>query len=137
MTAHNHPASANQRATRGFYFEDFNTGDVMLTAGRTITEHDIGTFAGLTGDADELHTNEEYARNTAFGGRIAHGMLGLAIMHGLLWRTLYLEGTGIAMLGWDRVAFRAPLRIGDTVQNPPEGDHKARKQQPTGRRYRR
>jgi acyl dehydratase len=43
-------------------------------------------------------------------------MLGLAIMHGLICRTLHVEGTGMAMLGWDKVRHIAPIRIGDTVR---------------------
>jgi len=98
------------------WFEDFEIGRPMHTVGRTITEHDVYVFAGLTGDAYELHTNEEYARTTVFGTRIAHGMLGLAIMHGLICRTLHVEGTGVAMIGWEKIVHRAPIRIGDTVR---------------------
>ena len=100
---------------RGMWFEDFVIDSYMHTVGRTISESDINLFGGLTGDLYELHTNEEYARTTPFGGRIAHGMLGLAIMHGLICRTLHVEGTGMAMLGWDKVRHIAPIRIGDTV----------------------
>jgi predicted dehydrogenase len=81
------------------WFEDFEIGREMVTVGRTIGEHDVYTFAGLTGDAYELHTNEEYGRTTIFGSRIVHGMLGLSIMHGLICRTLHVEGTMTAPNG--------------------------------------
>lgn len=103
------------KPVRGMWFEDFVIDSYMHTVGRTISESDINLFGGLTGDLYELHTNEEYARTTPFGARIAHGMLGLAIMHGLICRTLHVEGTGMAMLGWDKVRHIAPIRIGDTV----------------------
>ena len=100
----------------GMWFEDFAIDQLMITPGRTITEHDIYTFGGLTGDLYELHTNEDYARTTPFKGRIAHGMLGLSVMHGLVCRTLHVEGTGVAMLGWDKIAHKLPIRIGDSVR---------------------
>ncbi len=83
---------------------------------RTVTEHDIISFAGLTGDMAELHTSEAYAQASEFGGRIAHGMLVLALAHGLVVRSGRLVSSGIALLGWSDVRFRAPVRPGDTVQ---------------------
>lgn len=100
---------------RGLWFEDFEIDRVRLSSGRTVTESDLLTFGGLTGDLYELHTNEDYARTTPFGGRISHGMFNLALMHGLICRTGHVEGTGVAMIGWDDVRFLAPIRIGDTV----------------------
>jgi acyl dehydratase len=98
------------------WFEDFVEGMLMHSPGRTISEADIMLFGGLTGDLYELHTNEDYARTTGFGTRIAHGMLGLSIMHGLMCRTGHVEGTGVAMIGWDKIRHRLPIRIGDTVR---------------------
>ena len=100
---------------RGLWFEDFELGKVRHSPGRTVTESDLLTFGGLTGDLYELHTNEDYAKTTPFGGRISHGMLNLALMHGLICRTGHVEGTGLAMVGWDEVRFFAPVRIGDSV----------------------
>jgi acyl dehydratase len=116
MSSVDGPEAGGGAPVRGLWFEDFEIGQEMVTVGRTICEHDVYTFAGLTGDAYELHTNEEYGRTTIFGSRIVHGMLGLSIMHGLICRTLHVEGTGVAMIGWDRIAFRAPIRFGDTVR---------------------
>lgn len=98
------------------WFEDQQIGRRGETPSRTIGEHDIGLFAGLTGDMAELHTSEAYARGTEFGGRIAHGMLSLAVMHGLAVRSGRLVTSGIALLGWNAVRFTAPVRIGDTVR---------------------
>jgi acyl dehydratase len=73
-------------------------------------------FAGLTGDYSELHTSDVYARSSQFGRRIAHGLLGLAYAHGLMWaRTGELRETAIAFLGIDDWKFVAPVFIGDTI----------------------
>lgn len=101
---------------RRIWFDDLEVGRKGRSATRTITEHDVGTFAGLTGDNAELHTSETYAADSLFGGRIAHGMLNLVIAHGLMVRAGYLDGTGVALLGWEDVRFVAPVRIGETVQ---------------------
>lgn len=103
------------KPARGMWFEDFAEGMLMHSPGRTISEADIMAFGGLTGDLYELHTSEDYARTTEFGTRIAHGMLGLSIMHGLMCRTGHVEGTGVAMIGWDKIRHRLPILIGDTV----------------------
>jgi acyl dehydratase len=84
------------------YYEDFSVGEVFITA------------AGLSGDFNPLHTDEESARLTQFGRRIAHGPLGIAVLVGLLARLGHLEGTAIAMLGLEW-SFRRPIFIGDTV----------------------
>lgn len=98
------------------WFEDQQIGVVHLTPSRTVSESDINLFGGLTGDLAELHTSEGYARTTEFGGRIAHGMLNLSLMHGLVVRAGHQCSTGIALLGWNNVKFLAPVRIGDTVR---------------------
>lgn len=99
---------------RGRYFEEFAIGDVVESVGRTMTEADIVSFAGLSGDFNPLHTDAEYAKKTLFGERIAHGVLGLSIASGLAWRTGLMEGTTDAVVGieWK---FRAPILIGDTL----------------------
>ncbi|MGV0819051.1 MaoC/PaaZ C-terminal domain-containing protein [Martelella sp. AMO21009] len=98
------------------WFEDQAVGHRGLSPTRTVTEADIVTFAGLTGDMAELHTSQAHAEGTEFRGRIAHGMLNLALMHGLVVRAGRLVSSGIALLGWSEVRFLAPVRIGDTVQ---------------------
>ncbi len=100
---------------RGKYFEEFEIGQEMATAGRTITETDIVNFAGLTWDTNPMHTDAEYAKTTVFGERVAHGMLGLSYAVGLAWQLGFMEGTVIAFLGLEW-KFKAPMKIGDTVR---------------------
>ena len=100
----------------GKYFEDWVVGEEYFTPGRTMTETDVVMFAAMTGDYNELHTSEEFGKNTQFGKRIAHGLLGLAVSHGLLFRLGSLEGTAIAFLGLESWKFEAPLFIGETIR---------------------
>ncbi len=99
----------------GRLFDEFKMGQRFETPGRTITEADIGTFAGLTGDYNPVHTDEVFAAETEFGGRIAHGPMGIGLAFGLASRLDLIDGTVIALLGvaWD---FKAPVRPGDTVK---------------------
>lgn len=99
---------------RGKYFEEFEIGQEIITAGRTITETDIVNFAAFTGDTNQMHTDAEYAKGTMFGERIAHGLLGLAYAGGLGWQMGFIEGTVIAFMGLEW-KFRAPVKIGDTI----------------------
>ena len=96
------------------YFEDFETDREYVTGSRTITEADVVMFAGVSGDFNPLHTNEEFARKTIFGTRIAHGLLGLSIASGLINQLGIGEGTVMAFLGmtWN---FKGALKFGDTV----------------------
>ncbi len=98
----------------GRYFEEFEIGEEIVTPGRTVTEADVVNFAGLSGDYNPLHTDEEYSKDTIFGKRIGHGLLGLAITSGLRARTGIFEGTGMAFLNLN-LSFRGPIFIGDTV----------------------
>jgi 3-hydroxybutyryl-CoA dehydratase len=99
----------------GLYFEDFATREPATSRGRTITESDVMTFAGLTGDFIELHTNEEYARTTKFGRRIAHGALVFSMSVGLSTRMNLLDDTILAFTGVDKLRFVAPVFLGDTI----------------------
>ena len=100
---------------RGWYFEEFEVGQKILTVGRTVAESDIFTFAGLSGDYNQIHTDAEFARNTPFGQRVAHGLLGLSIASGLAMRTGVLEGTVIAFREINNWKFVNPVFIGDTL----------------------
>jgi len=99
----------------GLLFNEFTVGQRFETPSRTITEADIGTFAGLTGDYNPVHTDEVFAAATGFGGRIAHGPMGIGIAFGLASRLDLIDGTVVALLGvtWD---FKAPMRPGSTIR---------------------
>lgn len=99
----------------GLYFEDFESAAQITTRGRTIAEGDVMMFAGLTGDFVELHTNEEFAKGTPFGRRVAHGALVFSISIGLATRTNLLDDTLLAFAGVDKLRFVSPVFIGDTV----------------------
>ena len=100
----------------GYSYDDLHVGMAFRSPGRTITDADLVAFAGLTGDYSELHTSDVYAKSSEFGRRVAHGMLGLAYAHGLMWaRTGELRETAIAFLGIDGWKFLAPIFVGDTI----------------------
>jgi 3-hydroxybutyryl-CoA dehydratase len=100
----------------GKYFDEFEVGMNFVSPGRTITESDIVSFAGLSGDFTQIHTNEEFSKTTPVGQRVAHGLLGLSIASGLAVRTGVLEGTVIAFREIVEWKFVKPLLIGDTVR---------------------
>jgi acyl dehydratase len=78
------------------YYEDVEIGEEFVSQTRTITESDVVGFAALSDDWSELHISEEFARKAAYGRRIAHGLLGLAITEGLKLRAGADEFAGIA-----------------------------------------
>jgi 3-hydroxybutyryl-CoA dehydratase len=90
---------------------EINVGDKAEFT-KTIAESDIYLFAGVTGDLNPAHINEEYAQNTFFKGRIAHGMLLAGFISTVI--GCQLPGPGSIYIGQD-LKFRAPARIGDTV----------------------
>lgn len=94
------------------YFDDINVGEKVVSRGRTITEADLVNFSMFSADWFPLHSDAEYAKDTLFGERIAHGLLVLSIASGLVpLRPHYT----IAFYGMDRVRFVNPTHIGDTV----------------------
>ncbi|MCC6261435.1 MAG: MaoC family dehydratase N-terminal domain-containing protein [Anaerolineales bacterium] len=99
----------------GLYFEEFAVGQVVKTLSRTVSEDAIFSFAGLTGDYNQIHTDAEFAKSTQFGRRIAHGLLGLSIATGLIMRTGMLEGTVLAFREIQEWKFVKPIFIGDTI----------------------
>lgn len=98
------------------FYEDFAIGSLHESRGRTITETDIVNFAGLSGDFVELHTNEEYARQSPFGRRVAHGALVFSISTGLMTQMNLINDTVLAFYGIDKLRFTGPVFIGDTVR---------------------
>jgi 3-hydroxybutyryl-CoA dehydratase len=97
------------------YWQDFEVGEVIETAPRTIEGGDVSLFAGLSGDFNPLHVNAVDAEGGAFGERIAHGLLTLAVTSGQINQTALLLGTAIGILGLDKVRFSNPVRFGDTI----------------------
>lgn len=114
---------------RGLYFEDFEIGQKVTTAARTISEADIMLFAGLSGDWNPMHVDAEYAGKAMFGERVAHGLLGLSIASGLAMQTGFLDRTVEAFTGLEW-KFRAPIKIGDTISA--EAEVKSKKLAPGG-----
>lgn len=104
------------RPRLGYRYDDLSVGMRFRSPGRTITDADLVGFSGLTGDYSELHTSDVYAQSSQFGRRVAHGMLGLAYAHGLMWaRTGELRETAVAFLGIDGWRFVGPVFVGDTI----------------------
>ena len=94
------------------YFDDIRLGDRNTTPARTITETDIVNFASLSGDWFPLHTDASYAESTFYGERIAHGMLVLSVVTGLITLT---PGAVQAFHGIENLRFARPTLIGDTL----------------------
>lgn len=96
---------------QGYCFEDLKEGMTAIF-GKTISEADIYTFAGVSGDTNPVHLNEEYAKSTMFKSRIAHGMIGAAFISAVLGTKM--PGPGCVYVS-QTLKFRAPVRIGDTL----------------------
>ena len=79
---------------------------------KTITETDVYLFAGISGDLNPAHINEEVAKNSMFKGRIVHGMLGASLISTVL--GMYLPGPGTIYMKQD-LKFLAPVRFNDTI----------------------
>ena len=113
---------------KGLYLEDFEIGKTYFSPARTVTEADVVNFAGLSGDFNPMHVDEEYAKQNLFGTRIAHGALGFIISTGLSNQMGIYEGTTIAFMECT-VKYPAPLKIGDTVHvavTPTETKHSSK-----------
>ena len=98
-------------AENGCDIEDLQVG-MTATFAKTITEADIVLFAGVSGDNNAIHTNEEFAQTTIFGGRIAHGFLSASVISAAVANRL--PGPGTVYLS-QALRFKAPVRPGDTV----------------------
>ncbi|MBW7851603.1 MAG: MaoC family dehydratase N-terminal domain-containing protein [Rhodospirillales bacterium] len=113
--------------TRQKYGDDFHLGQVFTTPAITVTETHVVNWAGLTGDFYPLHMDAEYAAQTQFGERLAHGPM----IFGLAVGMVALSGIGadsvIAWLGCDDMRMTGPVRIGDTIRTTVE----VKEQRPT------
>ncbi|QEL27048.1 acyl dehydratase (plasmid) [Bosea sp. F3-2] len=97
----------------GKFYEEIQIGDERLTPRVTVTEGHVLAYAGVAGDFSPIHMDEVYAQSTVFGGRIAHGLMGLSLTDGMKVQSGFFHD-GIA-LGWSW-NFKKPIRIGDTLQ---------------------
>jgi 3-hydroxybutyryl-CoA dehydratase len=95
----------------GYFLEDMKVGMTAIYA-KTVTEADIVMFAGISGDTNPVHLDASFARQTAFKGRIAHGMLSASFISTVLGTRL--PGPGCIYLS-QSLKFRAPVKAGDTV----------------------
>ena len=102
----------NLEGLTGYFLEDLSVGQTAVYA-KTITETDIVLYAGISGDTNPVHLNQEYASTTMFQGRIAHGMLTASFISTVLGTKL--PGPGCIYLS-QNLKFKAPVRIGDTVK---------------------
>ena len=96
----------------GYYLEDLSVG-MSASFAKTISEFDVYGFAGISGDTNPVHINEEYAKTTPFGQRIAHGMLSAALISTVAGTKL--PGPGAIYVD-QSIKFKAPLFIGQTAR---------------------
>jgi 3-hydroxybutyryl-CoA dehydratase len=94
-------------------FDELTVGDAFVTRGRTVTEADVVGFAALTGDWHPQHADAVWARASAFGERIAHGMLVISFAVGLV---PFDPDRVVALRRIDDVVFKRPVRLGDTIR---------------------
>ena len=97
---------------QGYYLEDLEVG-MTATYSKTVTDADIVLFAGISGDSNPVHIDHEFAKDTMFKGRIAHGMLTASFISTVLGTRL--PGPGCIYVS-QNLKFRAPVRMGDTVR---------------------
>ena len=95
----------------GYYLEDLKEG-MSASFGKTVTDADVMMFAGVSGDTNPVHLNNDFASKTMFKGRIAHGMFGAALISAVLGTKL--PGPGCIYVN-QNLKFKAPVRIGDTL----------------------
>lgn len=99
----------------GLTFEEYDVGQTLSTPARTVTEADVVGFCALSGDWNPLHSDAEFARRSAYGQRVAHGVLVMSIGIALVMRGGYLEGTAMAFRDIADWKFSRPVFIGDTI----------------------
>ncbi len=94
-------------------------GDVPLGKrvrfSKTVSESDVYLFAGITGDLDPNHVDEEFTSKTRLGGRVAHGALLLGYTSAASTRVLEDFERPMVSVGYDKVRFLKPVRLGDTI----------------------
>ncbi len=96
------------------YFEELQIGESLLTPSKLISEADVKAFGELTGDMFYMHFDDEAAKASAFGKRIAHGYLVLSDAAGLF--VVAEPGPVLANYGLDTLRFVKPVGLGDSIQ---------------------
>src|SRR5215475_9707434 len=94
------------------YFDDFTLGERFRSPGRTLGDAHFLLFAGLTGDNHPIHYDEDYARRTQFGARVAHGLLVMAMS--ALGASAYAQRLEASMIAFveQGCRFRKPVLLG-------------------------
>ncbi len=92
-------------------YEDYKVGD-SASCSKTVTEADVILFAGISGDFNPLHMNEEFAKTQMFGKRVVHGAFSSALISAVLGTHLFGPG---ALYASQKVVFKKPTFIGDTL----------------------
>jgi acyl dehydratase len=95
------------------YWDDATVGDTCISPTYEVTAERVMAYADLTGDHTPVHTDEEYAKTTEFGTRVAHGLFGLSIADGLKTQSDYRFLPGMS-LGWTW-DFLGPIKLNDVV----------------------
>jgi len=93
-------------------FEELEAGQAFATRGRTVTEADVVGFAALTGDWHPQHTDAVWAKQSAFGERIAHGLFVISLAGGLV---PFDPDRVVALRRVGDVVFKRPVKLGDTL----------------------
>ena len=101
--------------SRGRFFSEFEVGQVFESESRAVSEAEVMQFAELSGDFNPLHVDDDYAKRTPFGQRIAHGMLAASISTGLGQDTGIFEGTTLALME-QTFRYRAPVFFGESIR---------------------
>ena len=94
---------------------NLEVGEVFQFA-KTFTETDVGLFAGVSGDFYDLHINDAYAKNTPYGARLVHGVLTFSLASTVSGYAAKKGRENAASVGYDKLRFRKPVFIGDTIK---------------------
>ena len=98
----------------GTHIDDIKVG-LSTRFSKTVSESDVYLFAGITGDLDPNHVDEEYCKTTSLGHRVAHGALIVGYMSAASTRILEDFERPMVSVGYDRVRFIKPVFLGDTI----------------------
>ena len=97
------------------YWEEYEVGQTFESVGRTVTEADFVMHSAFSGDWTELHTNAEYAEDSMFGERVAHGPMTFILATGFVYRCGFLERRVVAFLGMNYMNLPNALGMGETI----------------------